>query len=132
MAENPFESAPARSNEREEKSNYFVQISASKDNLALAQKIVKNIQDRVDTNARPLWIDSKGIGIFLSTELVAHEIWNESFHDTANLNSNEAKDILVLKVGDDWAARKDTTTANWLTSHAGSPRIAPPRSGKRR
>lgn len=132
MAENPFESTPEPGRNSDGTRCYLVQISASKDNLALAQKLLKNIQDRVDSNARPLWIDSKGIGVFVITRLVAHEIWNESFRDTGDLNANEAKDTLVLEIGGDWAARKDTTTANWLVSHVGPALPAAPRPAKRR
>ncbi|MBV7485808.1 hypothetical protein [Bordetella sp. BOR01] len=134
MPENPFESGPtpAQQSNTPEQGNYLILISASKDNLALAQRLVKNIQNRIDGNAAPLWIDSKGIGVFAKTFLVAHEIWQEAFRDMGDVGAHETKDVLVLKIGDDWAARKEAPTTNWLTINAGAPRLASRRVGKPR
>ncbi|ULH05360.1 hypothetical protein [Alcaligenes faecalis] len=121
MIENPFgESAPSA-----EQRNYLVLISASKDNAALAQKYLKNLQSLVDRNAAPLWIDSKGAGVFLSTELVAAEIWNAALDGVNHVEGTATKDLLVVELGADWLARKDAKTEHWLKTHIGSPRFIP-------
>lgn len=95
MAENPFgDSAP-----QGEKRNYLVLISASKDNAALAQKFLKNIQSLVDKIAAPLWIDSKGAGVFVSTDLVASEIWAATLEGTSHGGTTSIKDVLVCCAG---------------------------------
>ncbi|NYT25363.1 hypothetical protein H0A73_17320 [Alcaligenaceae bacterium] len=128
MAENPFgDSAP-----QGEKRNYLVLISASKDNAALAQKFLKNIQSLVDKNAAPLWIDSKGAGVFVSTEQVASEIWSDTLDGTNHDDATSIKDILVVEVGADWAARRDAKTEHWLSTHVGNPRPVPYERQRRR
>ena len=128
MIENPFgESAPTT-----EQRNYLVLISASKDNAALAQKYLKNLQSLVDRNAAPLWIDSKGAGVFLSTELVATEIWNAALDGVNHDEGAATKDLLIVELGADWMARKDAKTEHWLKTHIGSPRFIPSERQQRR
>lgn len=49
MVENPFGDDTPDSDKR----NYLILISASKDNAALAQKLLKNIQTHLDQRAPP-------------------------------------------------------------------------------
>lgn len=128
MTENPFGDSAAQ----DEKRNYLVLISASKENAALAQKYLKNIQTLIDKNAAPLWIDSKGVGIFVSTELVAHEIWKSVFDGVTHDEGTAAKDILIVELGADWAARRDAKTEHWLSTHVGNPRPIPYERQRRR
>jgi hypothetical protein len=122
MAENPFgDDAP-----QDEKQNYLVLISASKENASLAQLLLKNIQQHVDPRAAPLWIDSKGVGVFVHTELVAHEIWKAAIQ-SERVDLKDTRDLLVVELGSDWAARRDAKTEHWLSTHVGSPRIPPRR-----
>ncbi|TAN28858.1 MAG: hypothetical protein EPN31_07565 [Castellaniella sp.] len=121
--ENPFGDSP--SSQQPKTRPYLVLISAVKDNLALAQQIVKNIQTEVDERAAPLWIDSKGIGLLVNTELVAWEIRKEALSLNIKTSPQDVKGFLVLEIGPDWAAPKDATTAHWLASHVGDPRPVP-------
>lgn len=121
MVENPF----GDTQPEQEKRNYLVLISASKDNAALAQQIVKNIQTGVDKKAAPLWIDSKGIGLFVSTDLVAWEIRKAVLSIDKKLDPQDMKGFLVLEIGPDWAAPKEAAAEHWLASHAGNPRPVP-------
>ncbi len=121
MTENPFGDTEPQG----EKRNYLVLISASKENAALAQKYLKNIQALIDKSAAPLWIDSKGVGVFVSTELVAFEIWKAVFDGVTHEEGTAAKDILIVELGADWAARRDAKTEHWLSTHVGTPRIPP-------
>lgn len=122
MTENPFgDTAP-----QGEKRNYLVLISASKENASLAQLLLKNIQQHIDSKAAPLWIDSRGIGVFVSTDLVAYEIWQAAIQSNT-LDIKDTRDLLVVELGDDWAARRDAKTEHWLSTHVGTPRIPPRR-----
>lgn len=127
--ENPFGDSPKR--EQPESRPYLILVSASKDNLALAQQIVKNIQATVDKKAAPLWIDSKGIGLLVNTDLVAWEIRKEALSVDMKASPQDLKSFLVLEIGPDWAAPKDATTEHWLASHIGDPRPAPSRGARR-
>jgi len=121
MTENPFGDSGVQGDKR----NYLVLISASKENAALAQKLLKNIQKLIDKNAAPLWIDSKGIGVFVSTNLVAYEIWKSAFDGVTHDEGTSAKDLLIVELGQDWAARRDAKTEHWLSTYVGSPRPIP-------
>lgn len=128
MAENPFGDSTPKSENR----NYLVLISASKDNAALAQRIVKNIQTAVDKKAAPLWIDSKGIGLLVSTGLVASDIRHEALAVDAKIGLQDLKSFLVVEIGQDWAAPKDAAPEHWLATHVGPPLASVPRRSHRR
>lgn len=128
MAENPFGDSAPQGDQR----NYLVLISASKDNAALAQKYMKNIQSLVDKSAAPLWIDSKGAGLFVSTDLVASEIWSATLDGINHEESISTKDVLIVELGEDWAARRDAKTEHWLSTHIGQPRPVPYERQRRR
>lgn len=126
--ENPFgdEITPGQ-----ETRNYLMLVSASTDNAKAIQKVLANLKSTVDKNASPLWIDSKGIGIFMKTDLVAADIRTAAFEGVAG-DFNDIKDAVVLEVGSDWYARDDTPSKNWLTAHVGAPLASPPDSRLRR
>jgi hypothetical protein len=130
MSENPF--GDDANVTKVETRPYLILVAASKDNLSMTQAIVQNIKKHVDTKSNPLWIDSKGIGIFVRTELVASVIQERA---VAGLKSDllEAfKELLVLEIGEDWFARKDAPTTQWLAKHIGDARIVPRAQSKRR
>ena len=128
MAENPFGDPERAGNQRQ----YLILISASKENAALAQKLLKNIQQYIDRSASPLWIDSKGIGVFVTTKLVAWEIWREAFQSDRPEELADTRDLLIVELGSDWAARRDAKTEHWLSTHVGSPRPVPHDSAYRK
>jgi|GEM_PF-485208 len=131
MAQNPFESTESIESTKSESSDiercYLILISASKDNAAMAQKLLRNIQQHVDKSASPLWIDSKGIGVFVSTRLVASGIWKAAFQSDKTGQFEESRDFLIVQLGEDWATRRDAKTEHWLATHL-SGRPAPDRS----
>lgn len=112
--------------------SYLILISASKDNLALIQKIHTNIQAKVDKKAAPLWVDSKGIGILVNTNLAAWEIRKEALNIDTKIGLEDLRGFLITEVGPDWAAHKDAKTEHWLTTYVGSPRPASSRKGQPR
>lgn len=128
--ENPFgDSDEPASGHR----HYLVLISASKDNASLAQKLLENLKKHVDERAAPLWIDAKGIGVLLTTDLVASDIWREMFQKEPGQDYGDTRNMLVLELGQDWAARRDDKIEHWLASHIGNPLpSAPRRADKKR
>ncbi|KAB1444182.1 hypothetical protein [Bordetella bronchiseptica] len=127
MAENPFGDTVATN-----KNRFLVLLSAGKDNLSMTQAVVQNIKKEVDTKASPLWIDSRGIGLFVETELVAGAVWDRALAGLDHNQSEAFKDMVVLEIGQDWMARKDSSMTHWLASHVGDPRIVPRDQMRRR
>lgn len=128
--ENPFGDSDEPSTDHRQ---YLVLISASKDNASLAQKLLENLKKHVDERAAPLWIDAKGIGVLLTTDLVASDIWREMFQKEPGQDYGDTRNMLVLELGRDWAARRDDKIEHWLASHVGTPLpSAPRRNDKRR
>ena len=123
MTENPFGDPPLKTDKR----NYLLLISMSQDNAAIGQRVLANIKNGVDSSATPLWIDSKGVGIFVTTDLVAFEIWKAAFTSGIPSEFTDTRDLLIVELGHDWAARRDAKTEHWLSTHVGSPRYAPRR-----
>ena len=112
---------------------YLVLIAASKDNASLAQKQLENLKKHVDERAAPLWIDAKGIGVLLTTDMVASEIWRAMFQKEQGQDLGDTRNMLVLELGKDWAARRDDKIEHWLASHVGTPLAPMPRgAGKKR
>jgi hypothetical protein len=102
------------------KRNYLMLISASEQNAKAVLKMKENINCRVDSNAEPLWIDAKGVGIFITTELVAAEIWTHAVTDMGT-QLETIRDLLIVELGSDWLARRDAKTEHWLATHVGQP-----------
>lgn len=127
--ENPFGDSDEPSSNRRQ---YLVLIAASKDNASMAQKLLENLKAHVDERAAPLWIDAKGIGVLLTTELVASEIWQAMFQKAPGQDYGDTRNMLVVELGKDWAARRDDKIEHWLASHVGTPLPAPRRPEKRR
>ncbi|WP_244976784.1 hypothetical protein [Achromobacter piechaudii] len=130
IMENPFGDAeePAVGHRQ-----YLVLIAASKDNASLAQKQLENLKKYVDDRAAPLWIDAKGIGVLLTTDMVASEIWRAMFQKDAGQDLGDTRNMLVLELGKDWAARRDDKIEHWLATHVGNPLPPMPRAaGKKR
>jgi hypothetical protein len=128
--ENPFGDSDEPSSDHRQ---YLVLISASKDNASLAQKLLENLKKHVDERAAPLWIDAKGIGVLLTTDLVASDIWREMFQKEPGQDYGDTRNMLVLEIGKDWAARRDDKIEHLLASHVGNPLPpAPRRADKRR
>ncbi|NYT38897.1 hypothetical protein ERD78_18730 [Allopusillimonas soli] len=126
--DNPFGDSEEQS---EGKRRYLMLISAGKDNAKAIQKTLKNIQDTVDKKAWPLWVDSKGIGVFMETDLVAWEIRQAAFDGVAG-DFSDIKDAMLVEVGADWYASEDSAMKNWLKAHVGAPLVPPLDSRLRR
>lgn len=98
--------------------NYLLTLSVDRSSAETAKRVLANINANVDQSARPLWIDPHGIAIFISSNLVALEIWKEAL--TGMTNSG---DLLIVEIGSDWMARKESKPEHWLTTHVGHPKL---------
>ncbi|MPS29424.1 hypothetical protein [Pigmentiphaga sp.] len=112
--ENPFGST-------EELKRYLVLMSASKDNAAMVQKALRNLQEKVYSKAAPLWIDSKGIGVFVATDMPAVDIYAAMFDTSIKGEFSDTRDALVVELGSDWFGGLEAKYGHWLTTHAGLP-----------
>lgn len=98
---------------------YMLLLSLSKDNAASGKRVLDNIKSRIDDAAKPLWFDAGHIGIVMNTDMPACDIWRTAFITARDAES--FNDVLILAIGDDWAARSQTTYTNWLSTHLGLP-----------
>lgn len=100
-----------------EKSNFLLLLSMNKDSAPAAKSFLARIKSSIDPNAEPLWIDSKGIGVFISTDLPAWKIWQQAWPQTLTKDqAMDLKDFLIVQVGPDWEAKRDGTSAAWLNA----------------
>lgn len=113
MADNPFGEPDTRNIGR----NYLMLVSVKKDNMTAVQKALDNLKKTVDKNAQSLWIDSRGIGVFITTGMVASEIRAATFQGVSG-DFTDIKDAVVIEIGSDWYASDETNIKNWLTAHA--------------
>lgn len=102
------------------KRNYLLLLSLSQATAAVGKEFMARIKAKVDSTAAPLWIDSRGIGVFLSTELPARQIWLHAFPESLTLDQRQAlKDLLIVQVGPDFAGPSESRHVAWLNSHRG-------------
>jgi len=127
MTTNPFGEPDTQSTHR----HYLMLVSASKDNMKAAQQIVDNVKKSIDRNAHPLWIDSRGIGLFIAADVTAGEIRSAAFEGVVG-DFTDIKDTLILQIGADWYARDAAPFNNWLAAHVGPPLAPAPDSRQRR
>lgn len=100
-----------------EKNCFLMLLSLSKSNAAVGKAVLDRIKRGVDSGASPLWIDSHGIGVFITTDLPAWQIWQEAFpNQIARDDQMTMKDMLLVQVGPDWEAKRDGKTAAWLNA----------------
>ena len=97
---------------------YLVLISMSAENVKVGQMALAGIKRDLDPHAAPLWIDSRGVGIFVSTPKGSREVWRACFPDEQSAKQRAGlKDMLVLEVGHDCLGWPETKAMAWLNSH---------------
>lgn len=99
------------------KNNYLMLLSMNKDSAAAARAFLARIKANVDATASPQWIDSKGIGIFISTDLKAWQVMKHAWPDTLTKDQiMDLQDFLILQVGPDWHGTGDSKASAWLNA----------------
>src|SRR5690606_1095292 len=97
--------------------NFLLLLSLNEQDREIASALLQRLQREVDKSASPLWFDSRGAGIFISTELSSHEIWDQAWPDSLpSRHQSRLKDMLILQVGPDWMGRADGTASAWLNA----------------
>lgn len=100
------------------KRNYFLLLSLSQSTAVIGKEFMVRIKTKVDPTAAPLWIDSRGIGVFLSTEIPARQIWRQAFPDTLTFDQRQVlRALLIVQVGSDFAGPPESKPMAWLNSH---------------
>lgn len=97
--------------------NFLILLVASAQDKPALQAIHANITQRIDGTAKPLWFDPTHAGYFVSSDLVAHQIWTKALQDLPPSKTENLRDVLVVELGGDYAARPDAKTSAWLNSH---------------
>lgn len=109
--------SPEEADMETSKKHFLLLLSLSKETAAIGKTILARIHKEVDANASPLWIDSRGIGVFITTELHANHVWSKCLWDTLTLDQQQAlKDLLIVQVGPDWAGPRGSKAVAWMNS----------------
>lgn len=100
-----------------EKKSFLMLLSLNATNAAVGRAFMERIKKDVDANASPLWIDSHGIGVFISSDLPAWKIWAAAWPESlTNDQKMTLKDVLLVQVGPDWAGPSGAKHTAWLNS----------------
>ena len=97
-------------------SHYLLLVALTKENAPSIQKLRDNVLKKIDDEAKVLWTQQALLGLVMKTDRHAVDIWDQAIKNIDNL-----RDVLVLELGRDWIALRDTTMAGWLNSHFGPP-----------
>lgn len=113
------------------KRKYLLLISASKETAVAVKSALQRLKENVDQNADTLWVDSRGLGVCFSTEMVGYDIWEAVLKDS-RVDFEAIKDVLIVELGKDWVARRDSKAEHWFSTHLGRPLPPPirPRRGR--
>ncbi len=96
---------------------YIVLISLNQDNASTGKTVLANLAQKVDATCRPQWVDSKGVGIMVSTLLSAREVWQAALDGLQNHQTESLRDMLVLEIGPSSLGWPDSRAMAWLNSH---------------
>jgi hypothetical protein len=98
-----------------QKKSFIFLMSANKETAHVAKTVMAKIKEKIDATAAPLWIDSHGLGVFISTDLPAWKIWNiacpEELRDGPLLQG-----FMVIEIGPDWHTKHGDKASGWLNS----------------
>lgn len=100
-----------------EKKCFLMLLSMNKESASAAKAFLARIKAKIDPAASPQWIDSRGIGIFITTELPAWQIWREAWPESLTKDQvMDLQDFLVVQVGPGWMGRSEGKSAAWLNA----------------
>ena len=106
-----------------EQKTFVLLLSLNKDNAKVGKELLARIKRDVDASAGPLWVDSKGIGVFISTPHPAWKVWKLAFPDTLDKEDRMAlQDLLILQVGPDFYGNPNARAVAWMNSRYPKPR----------
>jgi len=101
------------------KRNFLFLISLSEENANFGKTVLDNIKRKIDATSAPAWIDSRGVGIFISTDLQPQEIWSRAAPDLKTTEERQTfRDALLLELGYNHLGHSESRAMAWLNSHA--------------
>lgn len=102
-----------------EKRNFLFLFALNASNAKVGAAILEAIKRNVDSTAAPAWIDSRGVGVFISSSLTKQEIWKKSMPNLQTQAERETfRDALLLELGKAHLGFPETKGVAWLNSHA--------------
>lgn len=93
--------------------HYLLLVGYSPANMPSVQRLRQNLLTKI-SDVYPLWTDTAHIGIAMTTDLSAVEIWH-----LAAKGAQDLRDMLVLELGRDWCGVRETKNSGWLNAHLG-------------
>ena len=104
--------------EIESKKHFLMLLSLSKENPAVGKAVLDRLKGNVDSGATPAWIDSRGAGVFFTTDLPVWKIWSAAFPERLDREDQMTmKDMLIVQIGPGWyAGDSQTKYAAWLNT----------------
>lgn len=102
----------------EKDANHFLLLlSLNKGNAQIGRAFLARIKSAVDATAGPLWIDSKGIGVFVTSTHPAWKIWELANPLTLDKDQRmDLQDCLVLQVGPGFHGSPSSKAVAWMNS----------------
>lgn len=100
------------------KRNFILLLALSKDSRAYSEALMARIKRDVDATARACWIDSRGAGVFIQSDLPGVKIWDAAIpRDESDAVRVAFRDMLILEIGEEGAYRPESIAHAWLSSH---------------
>ena len=99
--------------------NYLLLMALTKATAVIGVGVLERLRAEVDVKANPLWVDSGGVGIFLSTPMSAAQIWNHALPEHLRVeHATAVKDTLILELGTDHRGIDGSKAIEWLRRRA--------------
>lgn len=99
--------------------NYLVLMALTKATAVFGVGVLERLRAEVDPKANPLWVDTGGVGIFISTPMSAAQIWSHALPEHLRVEQATAvKDTLILELGADHRGVDGSRAIEWLRRRA--------------
>lgn len=93
---------------------FLLLLSLNAANASVGQTVLAKIKRDIDANATPAWIDSRGVGVLISTAVSSRELWTTAFGDLPTGAAQTMRDALLLQIGPDWQGFPESKAGAWL------------------
>ena len=99
------------------KCNFMVLLSLKSPNATVSKGVLARLQRDVDPDAAVIWLDPRGVGVFVSTSMRAREVWLAAIPETLSTLELEAlRDLLILQLGSDCQGFPQNMAMVWLNA----------------
>lgn len=101
------------------KRNLLFLFALNAENAKVGACVLEAIKRNVDATAAPAWIDSRGVGVFISSNLTNDQIWKQSIPELKTHSDRAVfQNALLLELGHSHLGYPETKAMAWLNSHA--------------